>query len=219
MSLNVVEYEEIIYEVIKDYLSKNISLEIEELIPFLSARLAKTEIDITQEGIILTVKSLIEKKLIVEGTTLTREEIFTNSKRKEIYDHILENPGVYHYKIMKDLDFSNHLVLWHLSMLLEFDFIKKAKIENHDVLFDINLSFDEVKEKYYLNNEKCKKILDYLVNHNDGNTLNGLSEGLGMHSNTIKKYLRALKNLELIFSKKESNKITYFLDEKRHSKL
>ncbi len=156
--------------------------------------------------------SLFKEKHMNEGSTLIRDDILKNETRKKIYDFIKENTAVYFYQIMQGLNLPTHSVIWHVNLLFSFDFICRLKIEehyNHYIYFKKELSSQQVKKFYFLNNEKCKAILEYLENHSEGSTKTSLGKQLGMHPNTIKKYLIILEELQLVSKKKQAKKITY----------
>lgn len=213
MSESILKYETIVYNIINDYLSNNKTLELEHVIPYVSSRLSKASINLNNDGVLSIVQSLLEKNLIVEGSKLTKSDILNNLKRLRIYNFILKNPCTYYYKIVKDLNISSHVVIWHLNMLLDFNFINKQVLDFHEVYFDSKMDFEKVKLFYFISNEKCRKILDYLKTNKSGSTKTQISTDLGMHINTIKKYIETLENLSLLIKKKISNKIIYTLNE------
>jgi len=212
MVLILSEQEEIVLGVVRDYLNKNRYFNINNILPFIQSRFRRASININKYGIETILKSLVKKNLIVEGSKLTSEEILQNAKRARIYNFILKNPGTYFNKIVGELNISNHIVVWHLNMLVKFGYIKKEKLENHDVYFDSEIDFSEVKVKYYLSNKKCEKIIGYLSINNTGINKTQLSANLGMHINTVQKYLTVLKEIGVIYKKVHSNRILYFLN-------
>jgi len=162
----------------------------------------------------IILKSLTNKKLIVEGSKLIKNEILNNEKRKEIYDFIVKNPGTYFNKILHELNFSNHIVVWHLSMLLKFDFISKKILENHEIYFDTSAELEDLSSTYFTTKEKSQKIINFMKKNNLGITKTNLSQELNMHINTLAKYLNLLENYNVIVKKKIDNKNLYFLSEK-----
>ena len=130
MSLNILDNEDTVYQIIQEYLIKKNSLKLDEVIPYVKARLSKIPIDLNEKGIIVVIQSLIDKNIIVGGFKLTKDEILETPKRMRIYEYIIENPGVYFYQIVKNLEFSKHVVRWHLDVLLKFDFINIDLISN-----------------------------------------------------------------------------------------
>jgi predicted transcriptional regulator len=97
-------------------------------------------------------------------------------------------------------------------MLVKFNFIRKETLDNHDIYFDADMNFEDVKKKYFTSKTKSKKIIDYLKVNNDGITKTQLSNDLKMHPNTITKYLESLHEHDIIIREKISNKTLYFLN-------
>ena len=212
MPIKLSEEEKIVLTVVREYLNKNRQFNVENILPFIISRFRLASINISKNGIEDTLKTLIKNNLIVEGSKLSREDILLNFKRLKIYNYILRNPGTYFNKIHKELNLSNHVVVWHLNMLLKFNYIKKEILENHKIYFDSNMQFDDVRKNYYLSKDKIKKIINHLEINNTGITKTQLSKELKMHPNTLTKYLEPLQNYNIIIKKEISNKILYYLN-------
>jgi predicted transcriptional regulator len=207
-----IDEEEIVFNAVQDYLNENKILEKANIINRIKSYFTKASINISEAGILKHLESLVEKKRIAEGSKLTKDNALLHSKRKKIYNFILKNPGTYFNRIIKGVNLSNHVVYWHLSILKQFDLIKKTKIENRKIYYDSKLGIDAVKKLYFTTiTEKSKKILDYLKEDDLGITQLGLASKLQMHPTTIKKYLSSLEKFGLIEKKKVSPKeILYF---------
>ncbi len=157
-------------------------------------------------------KSLFKEKHVAKGSRLTKADILQNETRKRIYDYLRENSVVYFHQIMRGLNLPNQTVIWHVNLLFSFDFIGRLKIEehyNHYVYYDKELSGQQAKKFYFLKNKKCQAILKYLRHHEEGCSQTRLASQLGMHPNTIKKYLKVLQELQLISKKDQAKRITY----------
>ncbi len=211
MTTKLIEKEEKIYKIVQEYLNQNRYMQLNEIIPYVKAKLAKKKININETGIISILSSFIKRNIIVEGSKLLKEDVLKVEKRYIIYKYIIENPGAYYYDLVKNLNISSHVVRWHLNILDLFGFIDHIKIDNHEIYFDKNLDPDKVTAIYYISNEKCKSIIDYLRINDHGITKTKLSKNLSMHLNTISKYLDGLEKIDLLVKKKLSNKTLYFL--------
>lgn len=214
MEIELVEEEKVILNIVHEYLDKNRQFTFEEILPFINSRIRLSSINISNEGVRKILISLTNKKLVVEGSKLAKSEVLNNKKRKKIYQHINENPGTYFNRIIHELNYSNHIVVWHLNMLLKFDFITKEILENHDIYFNASTEFDNIKMKYFTTKEKSQKIINFMKKENLGITKTNLSHKLKMHMNTIAKYLNLLEKYDVIAKKKIDNKNLYFLNEK-----
>jgi predicted transcriptional regulator len=150
---------------------------------------------------------------------LTREEVLLNSNRRNIYEYIKENPGTYSNKIVNSLDLSTFLVNWHIDMLLKFDFIRKERIGNFDAFYDLNTNpeYDEVI--HIISRDKCSKIIEHLKENDGGCTKYQLTKELGMHPNTITKYVNKIDEFGLLVSNRYSNKVLYKLDMEKYLEL
>jgi len=213
MEIELVEDEKIILSIVHDYLNKNRQFTFEEILPYINSRIRLSSININNEGVRMILMSLTNKKLIVEGSKLTKGEILNNKKRRKIYDFIIKNPRTYFNRIVHELNYSNHIVVWHLSMLLKFDFISKEILENHEIYYDATTEFENISSKYFTTKEKSQKIINFMKKDNLGITKTNLSQELSMHMNTIAKYLNLLEKYGLIVKKKIDNKYLYFLSE------
>ncbi|MHA1349293.1 MAG: hypothetical protein ACTSPZ_00485 [Promethearchaeota archaeon] len=213
MAVELAEEEELVLNIVQEYLNKNRQFMFEEIMPFLNSRIRLSSANISKEGVRKILISLTNKKLIVEGSKLFKSEILENQKRKNIYEFIAKNPGTYFNRILHELNFSNHIVVWHLSMLLKFDFIRKEKLENHEIYFGAKKEFQEVILTYFKSKEKSKKILNYIKDNNIGITKTHLSQKLDMHINTVEKYLSLLIKYKMLVKKRIDNKNLFFLSE------
>ncbi len=213
MSNELLTQEKIVFTVVQEYLNKNRYFDVNEILPFIVSRFRLSSININIKGIEELLRSLVKKKIIVEGSKLSIDEILNNEKRKIIYQFILNNPGTYFYKIVTQLGISNHVVVWHLKMLLKFDLIQVEKVENHDVYFDSNFNIKNSKFAYITSQEKGKKIIEYLRQNDFGLSKSQLSKELKMHPNTISKYLKMLEQFNVVIKKKVSKRVIYFLNE------
>lgn len=214
MSEELSKQEKLVYDIIQDYLKKRRPLEIKKLVPLITSRLSKKSLNINSNKVKLIVKSLKKKNLIVEGSRLTKDDILKNETRKKIYEFICKNSTVYFHQIMKGLDLPTHSVIWHVNFLHLFNFINRVKIEkhyNHYIYFNKNLDSQQARIMYFTNNKKCKQIIEHLKNENEGCTKTQLSKELGMHPNTIKKYINELEVLNIVSKKRSSNKNLYYL--------
>ncbi|MFX1590028.1 MAG: winged helix-turn-helix transcriptional regulator [Promethearchaeota archaeon] len=137
-----------------------------------------------------------------------------NEKRKKIYEFILKNPGIYFNHIVRELQISNHVVVWHLNILLKFKFILKEIVGKHEIYFDANKDFKDIELFYLTSKEKSQKIINYLKQNNIGIPKTQLSEELNMNINTTSIYLKELEQFNVITKQRASNKVLYFLNER-----
>jgi predicted transcriptional regulator len=213
MSVELVPKERVVLDIVQDYLSKNRQFDIDDIIPYISYYLRRTSNKLNYEGIRAVLYSLVKKKFLIEGSKLTHDDVLNNEKRKKIYNHIFKNPGIYFTRLVKDLGYTNHVVVWHLNILIKFNFIKKRILDRHEIFFDSSVEPDDAKLNFFTSLEKAKMIINYLRNKNFGITKTKLAKELKMHLNTTSKYLGILQKFKLIIEEKIDNQILYFLEE------
>ncbi len=211
MPVELLEQERIVINVVQEYLNKNRYFNMKKVLPFIHARFKMASININNRGIEEILKSLVKKKIIVEGSKLLREDIFVNKKRYLIYVFMLKNTGIYFTRIVSELNIYHHVVIWHLEMLMKFEFIKKQKIENHNIYFDVNYRLRNSELKYFTSKEKSKLIIDYLKANDFGVAKTRLSTDLKLHFNTATKYLTFLEQFQVVVKRKLSGKTLFFI--------
>lgn len=206
------------FNAIQEYLNKNRVFEMQKVIPYIKFRFSKSSININNEGIQKILITLVKKKMIAEGTKLTKEDVLVYSRRKKIYNYVINNPGRSVYNIAKKLEISNTVVFWHLSVLIKFNFLTKRIIDNHDRYFNSNIDLKDIDKLYFTSKEKSKKIINYLNINDFGVSKTRLSKDLKIHHNTIEKYIKSLEEFNTIYKEKIAKKILYFLKETQPKK-
>lgn len=215
----ILEYEDLIFKLIQEYVSKNRIFNSEDILPYLMSRVAKSKINLNQKGIMLIIQSLIKKNKIIEGSTLTRSDVLENINRDTVYDYIMRNPGSYFRKMVRDLKCSKSVIAWHVKILLDFEYIKSKNIDNRDIYYDINLD-PEVALFFYLNsNEKCKKIVDFFNERDQISKLSEIYNSVGMHHYTIKKYMDLLEEIKILTKENKNDSFCITFNRRKYIKL
>jgi predicted transcriptional regulator len=217
MTEQLVEHEKLVLHIIQNYLNQHRVLDPESIIPFIQSRLKEFSVYLTYFAIELILKSLLRQKLIVKASKLTHDDILKNEKRRNIYTFILENPGTHFNKIVTTLNISNHVVVWHLNMLLKFNFIKKEIVDTHEIYSAPDVKSKTAERSYYISKKKSQSIIKYLKTNDIGVSKSRISVDLQMHINTVNKYLKILEDFEIISKESHSKKILYFINEKKYT--
>ena len=209
----VISQEDLILDIIIEYLGDNRTFHLNKIIPYIHSRISKSTTNINIDGIKKNLNLLLKKKFIVEGSKLTRDTVLDTPNRKILHDFIKNNPGYYLNNILDNVEISKYVVYFHIEVLLKFGLIKSDIIENHEVYFDPSMSLDEVLPFYYKSKKKSRLILNYLREDNIGHTRTHLSGKLNIHSTTLKKYLDILEKYGFVIKEIFSNKVLYFLSD------
>ncbi len=203
--------EQIIYEIIKEYIKKKPFNRLIDVIDFINYRL-KSKNNFNRNRIEKIVKNLIKNKNIVIGIRLTKDDVLELPVRKNIYEYILKNPGININDIKKEFNIGSNSAQWHLKILENFDFIRVHGFESQKNLFNFRSNPKNDILHIILRNEKVKSILEVLKTNEKPLRPTVLSEMVSIHYNTIKKYLKKLVELNLIKKVNGDKKKRYILN-------
>ena len=181
-----------------------------KVLSLIHSRLKLMDININQNGIENILKTLIKKNCIIEGSSISKNNILNNDKRKDIYEHILDYPGSFFNEIKRNLNICTQVLIWHINMLVKFKLIKKKMLENHVIYYSSYIRHTKAEKHHYI--RKCIDVIDLLKNNNKGFSKTGLAEELNMHYNTLKKYIEKLEDYSLLVKKQKSRNVVYFLN-------
>ncbi|MFX0102233.1 MAG: winged helix-turn-helix transcriptional regulator [Candidatus Hodarchaeota archaeon] len=134
---------------------------------------------------------LLKKKILFEGKALTRNDIFKNRNRLEVFNIIKENPGIHLNRITKLMDKSPNLVSWHLKILEEFNFIRKEFMGNKVVFFEFLLD-KRLDEMHYILNQNFVPNILYKVLSNPGLSFVDLLEDVDIPRSTLIRKVKVL---------------------------
>ena len=212
--ITIIDRESFVLDSIYEYLEKNRIFESDKIIPYLMAKCAKSETDLTELGIRKMVKSFIGRNIIMEKSKLTRETLLENPNRNAIYSYIIDNPGVHFMKLARDLNVNASLLRWHLDVLIKFNLIKEVNVGNRVIFHDVEVPQDNAKLFHFISKKRCADLINYLQEKNEWCTKSRLASALGMHSITITKYLAQLSEFRIITHKNVKNSTLYRVNEK-----
>ncbi|MBN1802222.1 MAG: hypothetical protein JW891_11990 [Candidatus Lokiarchaeota archaeon] len=213
MSNTLLETEKMVFDVVRNYLNEKKPFDIGKILPIICSQFTKLSVNMNKEGIERILYSLVKKKILVEGSTLMREDVLENEKRFALYRYICSNPGKYISQIENETNENHHVVVWHIKMLLRFNFLEKQKFDNHDLYYKFGIDFKLVKFAYL--RTKNDLLLSYLKKNDIGTSKTQLSRDLGMHLHTIDKNLKELMDYNIVIAENIDNTTLYFLNPER----
>lgn len=151
-----------VLEIAERILSENKVLNVETLY-----NVAKKSLKIPKNGLLSIIQYLLNKKILIEGSKFSRETVLSNGIRNRIYRYIIMNPGV-HFSILRKKTLSEEAgssgqLVWHLGMLLKFNYIKKIKIGNYSVLLPYELDENVGRIFFILKDRINSKIIHLLI--------------------------------------------------------
>lgn len=150
-----------VIEIAEEIMSKNKVLNIETLY-----NVAKKSLKLPRNGLLFIIQFLINKKILIEGSKFSRETVLSNPTRRGLYSYIRANPGA-HFSILRrnalsDESGSSGQLVWHLEMLLNFNYIYKVKVGNYTVFLPIEMEIELGIINFLLRDKINRKIVDLL---------------------------------------------------------
>ena len=131
---------------------------------------AKKQLKIPRKGLLNIIQMLINRKILVEGSKYTKESVLSNRNRTNIYNFIKTYLGAHFSLIRKNAfcDSEDNIgspgqLIWHLKMLLKFNYIKKVKIQNKSIFVPIETDEEIGIFFFLLRDDLNKKIIDLLI--------------------------------------------------------
>ncbi len=195
-----------VLEIAKDLNNKNQVLNLE-----LIYKTIKKRLKLPRKEILRIIEYLFNNNLLVEGRKNTKETVLLNLYRRKIYNIIIKYNGA-HFSFIRKKIFKNYTtnsgqLLWHLNMLLSYDFIKKIKIGNFTIFLPINMSNDIGTLYFFLKDKINKKIFELLKLQNKVKKTEVYKE---INENREKVYYRLkvlIKHEIISYSNNENNEV------------
>ena len=143
---------------------------------------------------------------------LSIEEVLENEKRDEIIEIILHNPGIHFNELRRHANISSGNLVWHIDILDSYKIIKKDRIGQYVVYYpyyDKNpiSNVDFLIQK----STATMKILQIVVN-NPGIYQNQIASKCELNRSTVKYHLDKLLKAEVIYSTKNGQKKSFFVN-------
>ena len=150
-----------VLELAEEIMSKNKILNLKTLY-----NVAKKQLKIPRNGLLSIIQFLINEKVLIEGSKFSKETVLSNHIRRGIYIFIRTNPAI-HFSALRRKTLpkkrgSSGQLVWHLEMLLKFNYIKKIKVGNYTVILPFDLSEDLGRIIFLLRDRINNKLLKLL---------------------------------------------------------
>lgn len=151
-----------VIEIAEEIMDKNQVLNIETLY-----NISKKELKIPRNGLLFIIQFLINKKILIEGSKFSKKTLLSNPIRYAIYRYIDLNPGVHFSELRKKSISGEHIssgqLIWHLGMLIKFNFVKKIKVGNYSVFIQHEMNEENGKIFFLMRDRIIYKLLTLLI--------------------------------------------------------
>ena len=174
---------------------------------------ARIRLKIPRKGLLYIIQLLFNRKILVEGSKFTQETILSNTIRKRIYSFIKTHIGA-HFSLIRERVLSVDRksfgspgqLIWHLGMLVKFNYIKKLKVGNFTIFLPIEIDDEFGMICFLINDELNKKIVNLLLEYD---TIKKADAYKLLNEKRELVYYRINKLIEqnIIYSVEEGNKL------------
>jgi predicted transcriptional regulator len=190
-----------VIEIAEEILNENNVLSVENLY-----NVAKRRLKIPKNGLYLIIQFLLAKKILIEGSKFSRETVLLNEIRRKIYRYINKNPGVHFSKIKNqalpgEMGSSGQL-LWHLKLLINFNYIKKIKVGRYSVFLPSELDEEVGKIFFILRDRINRKIVNLLIK-NETYSKSDIYKDIGEKREIVYYRINNLLNFDIITSNQD----------------
>lgn len=189
---NLTKFEEDVLNIVKQLLKKHKRFQFDpKFVDYCRKKLGTSEMEVYK-----AIYSFVQRKILVRGSSLTRDQVLLNPSRSRIYDTIKNQPGIHIRNLSTTLNINSSVIRLHLKLLELFNYIRTKSYPKLVLLFPVD--FPETYDDYFfiLKNENDRKIIQLLKNHQL--TISELSSHIGLHHSTIQYHLEKLERLDLI---------------------
>lgn len=155
--------------------------------------------------------SLVQRKILVPGSILTREEILENSTRTAILKIIQANPGIHVRELCQKMEMNNSVVRSHLKVLESFSYLRRKNYSNPKLTLLFIKEFPEKYDDFFViwKNETDRQIIQLLLR--EQLNISELSAKLNIHHSTVQYHLEKLSSFNMLLKTAEdqSTKFTF----------
>jgi predicted transcriptional regulator len=129
---------------------------------------AKKVLKIPRKGLKSIIQLLINNKILVNRSKFTKRTVLSNTTRQIIYNFIQSNIGshfslIKKSSISKDLGDSPGILIWHLDMLMKFNYIRKLKLKNYTIFIPYEIDDETGKIYFLLQEELYRKLITHFL--------------------------------------------------------
>nr|MDO8118807.1 winged helix-turn-helix transcriptional regulator [Candidatus Sigynarchaeota archaeon] len=162
--------------------------------------LATSRLGVPPSQVNAAVYSLIKKKMLVEGSKLTYQDILANPLRSKIIEYITKNPGSHVRDIRRAMNIDNAESAWHLKMLEKFAFLRSKRFGKFLAYYPANLAESAYDEILCMIRQDTTYRILYDVFSTPNTSLSEISQRLVMNPSTVQYHIDKLLKLNVIYA-------------------
>jgi predicted transcriptional regulator len=139
------------------------------------------------------------------------DEIFYLEKRRVIFNHIQNNPGLHLRKISRSLKIPKTTLEYHIRYLINKQLVKRETDGRHSRYFVNNELGNNDKKNLTLLRNKIDRGIIFILYRYTGVHIDKISEILETPMLTVSRHLKKLREMNLVESYRDKRKVAYTL--------
>ncbi len=159
-------------------------------------------------------KGFLDSNLILVKNKEVSVDIMANSTRRMILAQITSYPGCYLNYLKNKLNLGTNQLIWHLSVLSEFKYIKIVEVGKIKAFGLIDTPKIDIILGCFMLKDPIRKLFAVLIENPEGKSQAELSEIMFLPRTTITYWLKHLSKMNIIENKRETRPKLYYLNEK-----
>jgi DNA-binding transcriptional ArsR family regulator len=117
----------------------------------------------SRNSLLMAINALVQKKIIFEGKSITRDSIMDNQTRKAIFQLVIAEPGIHFSRIKEIMQKDSRTISLHLGILLRFSLIRSKEFDSNIVYFDKNLGEEFDYIYYFIHKKHVRDVFKVLI--------------------------------------------------------
>jgi len=153
--------------------------------------------------------SLVQRKILVPGSILTREEILENSTRTAILKIIQANPGIHVRELCQKIEMNNSVVRSHLKVLETFNYIRRRDYANPKITLLFTKEFPDKYDDFFViwKSETDRQIIQLLLR--EELNITEFSAKLQLHHSTIQYHIEKLSKFDMLVKESKDQSVKF----------
>lgn len=153
--------------------------------------------------------ALVQRKILVPGSTLTREQILENSTRLSILKLIQANPGIHVRELCQKIEINNSVVRSHLKVLETFNYIRRRDYANPKITLLFTKEFPDKYDDFFViwKSETDRQIIELLLR--EELNITEFSAKLQLHHSTIQYHIEKLSKFDMLVKESKDQSVKF----------
>lgn len=159
----------------------------------------KRKFQLTESETKKLIRQYVDQGILVIGyNDSVNVDVLANNTRKKIYTLIQQYPGLYSFKIQSFLELGANQTLWHLSFLVELEYIQKFKFGKVYIFADYTCPYEKTVLGFILLKDGLHQIIKILIKLENGAKIDVFEEKLDYSKSNLYVLLRKLTSLKIV---------------------